>query len=168
MKAPSYRHLRPASARASRAAAGSSKKSGTRCELILRRELWSRGCRYRLDVGDLPGRPDIVFTRARLAIFCDGDFWHGKDWPRRKEKLARGSNPGYWIAKIERNMERDLGVSAQLRDAGWIVLRFWESEIRKDLDNVCELIVDILDSMGHRKRSARAEKSGRKKKGRPQ
>jgi len=151
--APSYKGLGPASARASRAARGSSKKAGTRCELALRRALWRQGCRFRVHMKTLPGHPDIVFTKAKVVVFCDGDFWHGKDWPARKEKLARGTNPEYWIAKIRRNMQRDLEVSAQLRDAGWIVLRFWESEIRKESDSVCGLIVDILDSMGHRTRS---------------
>ena len=148
---PSFKGLQPASAQASRTARAGSKKANTRCELILRRALWRQGCRFRVDVKSLPGRPDLVFTKAKVAIFCDGDFWHGKDWPSRKARLAKGNNPEYWIGKIQRNMERDLAVSAELRNLGFIVLRFWESEIRKDLDSVCELILQILDSTGHRK-----------------
>lgn len=105
-----------------------------------------------LDLPGLEGRPDIVFPRAKLVVFCDGDFWHGKHWAERREKLARGHNADYWIAKIERNQKRDRDVSRRLRDQGWIVLRFWESEIRQDLDRVCEPILSILDSMGHRRR----------------
>ena len=150
-KAPSYQGLRPASARATAAARGSSKKTRTRCEMLLRRALWRHGCRFRVDATELPGRPDVVFTKAKVAIFCDGDFWHGKDWPERRQKLARGANAEYWIAKIGRNLERDLEVSARLRDRGFIVLRFWESEIRRDVEAVCVLVLDILDSMGHRK-----------------
>ena len=86
-------------------------------------------------------------------IFCDGDFWHGKDWGSRKAKLSRGNNAAYWIAKIERNMARDLDVAAELRSRGWIVLRFWESEIRRDPEPVCTLILSILDSMHHRRAS---------------
>ncbi len=113
--------------------------------------LWAAGCRFRVDLQELPGRPDIVFTKAKLAIFCDGDFWHGNDWPQRKAKLSRGTNAEYWIAKIERNMERDLAVAAELRAQGWIVLRFWESEIRRNPRQVCGLILNILDSMHHRR-----------------
>ena len=149
--APSFKSLDSASVQASKAARGSSKKSGTRCEMSLRRALWRRGCRFRVDVASLPGRPDIVFTRSRLVIFCDGDFWHGKDWQKRKEKLQSGHNAAYWIAKIERNIQRDLQVDNALRDRDWIVLRFWESEIRQDLDGTCDLILQILDSMSHRR-----------------
>src|SRR6478672_1465494 len=87
---PSYKGLRPASPRASAAARGSSKKADTRCELMLRRSLWVAGCRYRKNVPELPGRPDIVFPGAKVAVFCDGDFWHGRDWETRRQKLSRG------------------------------------------------------------------------------
>src|ERR1700689_3766304 len=110
MKSParaSYKGLLPASEHATAAARGSSCKSKTRCELLLRRTLKSRGLRYRVDVADLPGRPDIVFVNARVAVFCDGDFWHGRDLAARQAKLARGHNPAYWLAKIRGNVERD-------------------------------------------------------------
>ena len=114
MKTPSYKYLNAASASASKAARASSKKQDTKPELRLRRALWRAGHRYRKNVATLPGKPDIVFVRARLAVFCDGDFWHGRNWPERKAKLEQGHNPGYWVAKIERNMERDLDVDDAL------------------------------------------------------
>jgi len=88
--APSFRGLRSASKTASAAARGASRKTDTRCELVLRRELWRMGLRYRLHVPGLPGRPDIVFLRDRVVVFCDGDFWHGRDLERRIAKLRRG------------------------------------------------------------------------------
>lgn len=139
--APSYKGLRPASERASAAARGSSRKSDTRCEVKLRSVLWRAGARFRKDVRSLPGRPDIVFPGLRLAVFCDGDFWHGKDWEERRRKLARGSNPSYWIAKIERNRERDRETTRNLEAAGWTVLRFWESDILRDTTAVAEEIL---------------------------
>jgi len=130
ISAPSFKGRRPASARASAAARGASRKTDTRCEVKLRSLLWRAGARFRKDVPSLPGRPDIVFPRARLIVFCDGDFWHGKDWPSRRKKLARGVNASYWVGKIEANRARDRRQTAQLQDSGWTVLRVWESAIQ--------------------------------------
>src|SRR5712692_8436205 len=96
----SYRGHRPASERASSAAKASSRKRDTRCELLLRRELWRRGRRFRIDVSTLPGRPDVVFPKWKLAVFCDGDFWHGRNLRTRLAQLRRGHNSPYWVAKI--------------------------------------------------------------------
>jgi DNA mismatch endonuclease, patch repair protein len=126
---PSFKGCRPASARASAAATGASRKTGTLCEVKVRSLLWRAGARFRKDVPSLPGRPDIVFPRARLVVFCDGDFWHGKDWCSRRRKLARGINATYWVGKIEANRARDRLQTAQLEACGWTVLRFWESAI---------------------------------------
>src|SRR5438552_1744468 len=104
---PSYVGLQPASLRASRAARAASDKRDTRCEIILRQALWRMGLRYRTNVVELPGRPDIVFPGARVAVFCDGDFWHGRALRRRLRKLARGHNAPYWAAKIRSNVLRD-------------------------------------------------------------
>ena len=145
--APSYKGLRPASKRASAAARGSSRKSDTRCEVKLRSVLWRAGARFRKDVRSLPGRPDIVFPGPRLAVFCDGDFWHGKDWEARRRKLARGNNPSYWIAKIERNRERDRETTGTLEAAGWTVLRFWESDILRDTAAVAEEILAVRERL---------------------
>ncbi len=142
--AVTYKGRSPASAQASSAARGSSKKTNTACELALRRALWGAGYRYRKNVADVPGRPDIVFQRARVAIFCDGDFWHGNNWEARRHKLQGGSNPDYWIAKIQRNMERDQETTTRLESSGWTVLRFWESEIRAGTLQVVQAIAATL------------------------
>jgi DNA mismatch endonuclease (patch repair protein) len=141
---PTYKGRRPASERASAAARGSSKKTDTSCELLLRRALWAAGFRYRKDVKNLPGRPDIVFPKAKLAVFCDGDFWHGRNWEERRQKLEQGTNPDYWLAKIERNMERDRQNAQRLQEMGWAVLRFWESEIRASPSEVTGRVVAAL------------------------
>jgi DNA mismatch endonuclease, patch repair protein len=142
--APSYKGLRAASDQASRAARGSSKKKDTRCEETLRRALWAAGCRYRKDVAGLPGRPDVVFSGPRVAIFCDGDFWHGRDWEVRRQKLGRGANSQYWLAKIQRNIERDRQNTRDLQDLGWTVLRFWESQIQTDLWAVTQIVLGTV------------------------
>jgi DNA mismatch endonuclease, patch repair protein len=142
---PSFSGLRPASPRATAAARGSSRKSDTGPEIQLRQLLYRSGRRFRKNVRSLPGCPDIVFPRARLVVFCDGDFWHGRDWNDRKNKLRRGRNGGYWISKIERNMARDLENQARLESQGWRVLRFWESEIAKHQPAVLAEIEAILD-----------------------
>lgn len=116
----------------------------TRCELVLRRELWRRGLRYRLHHGSLPGRPDIVFPSQRVVIFCDGDFWHGRDIDVRLAKLARGHNAIYWVAKVRRNIERDRRQTSALEMAGWVVLRFWETDLLRDTCKIADRIVSVL------------------------
>src|ERR1041385_80959 len=114
-------------------------------ERMLRCVLWWRGSRYRLHRRDLPGKPDIIFARSRVVVFCDGDFWHGKDWPQRRRKLARGANSDYWIAKISGNMKRDKATTRRLTQNGWLVLRFWESDISGDVERVADVICAALD-----------------------
>ena len=149
-KAPSFKSLAPASKAASRAASASSLKRNTRCELLLRRELSSRGIRYRLTSPSLPGKPDLVFPRAKLAVFCDGDFWHGRELRARLKRLERGHNANYWTRKIMRNVERDRAQTRALVSSGWIVLRFWESDILGDsiviADQVERVLVERLRS----------------------
>lgn len=116
---------------------------GTRPELALRRELWRRGLRYRKNDKRLPGKPDIVFSRARLAIFCDGDFWHGHNWAVRgygslEQELKRYSKS--WTDKILRNIRRDEMVNQTLRSQGWQVLRIWESDIKKDIKHCGDIV----------------------------
>lgn len=108
------------------------KSKDTSIEVRLRKELWARGYRYRKNCKDVTGKPDICFKGKRIAVFCDSEFWHGK-------YLAEGryipkTNKEYWIPKIERNMQRDKEVSQALSEEGWIVLRFWQKEIEKNLD----------------------------------
>jgi DNA mismatch endonuclease, patch repair protein len=141
---PSFAGLRPASARASAAARGASVKGGTRCELVLRRELWRRGLRYRIHVAGLPGCPDIVFPKCRVVVFCDGDFWHGRDLEERLEKLANGHNASYWLTKINRNVARDRKNSQALRSAGWVVLRLWETDVLRAPSQAADRVAESL------------------------
>lgn len=144
MKGPSYKGLSAATASASKAARASSKKQDTKPELQLRRAIWRAGHRYRKNVDSLPGSPDIVFVGARLAVFCDGDFWHGRNWPERRAKLEKGHNPSYWVAKIERNMERDRDVNRALRRQGWRVLRVWEGDVKANTAKIVSQIESLL------------------------
>ena len=115
----------------------------TTIELALRKALWQRGIRYRKNYKGLIGKPDIVITQYRIAVFCDSDFWHGYDWENRKSRIK--SNQDYWIPKIERNMKRDREVTATLVEQGWIVLRFWEHTIRKELEECVDDIQEAVD-----------------------
>lgn len=136
-----YDGLAPASADASKAARGSSRKRDTRCELALRAALRVRGLRnYRIDVQKLPGRPDLVFTRARVVVFCDGDFWHGRDLANRLRQLTSGHNAPYWVAKIQGNVERDRRRDVELKLLGYRVIRLWESEILRDPAAAAEVV----------------------------
>lgn len=109
----------------------SNKSKDTKPELMLRKELWSRGMRYRKNYKALPGKPDMVFLRAKLAVFVDGKMWHGYDWEHQKNDFK--SNRDFWIPKIERNIERDLKVNQILNEQGWQVVRFWDFEIKKNV-----------------------------------
>jgi DNA mismatch endonuclease (patch repair protein) len=106
--------------------------------------LWRRGFRYRKNRADLPGAPDIVFPAARLAVFVDGDFWHGNNWEMLSAKLRRGHNSAYWIRKIERNAARDLEQTHELTTMGWLVVRVWESEIRRDVNEAAARVEAAL------------------------
>lgn len=120
------------------------KSQDTSIELRLRKALWARGVRYRKNYRKLIGRPDIVLTKYKIAIFCDSDYWHGYDWENRHQRIK--SNREYWIPKIERNMARDKEVNEALDHDGWTVLRFWEWQIRKQLDECVEEILRTIDS----------------------
>jgi DNA mismatch endonuclease, patch repair protein len=104
----------------------------TRAELALRKALTRLGCRYRVRNQQLPGKPDITFRGRKVAVFVDGDYWHGRNWSDRRTRLSRGANSHYWLAKIESNIARDVQKSAALRSAGWRVIRLWESDILKN------------------------------------
>jgi DNA mismatch endonuclease, patch repair protein len=146
LKSPSFMGLRPASGKASLAARKTSRKSGTRCEVTLRRELWSRGLRYRVNFSDLPGTPDIVFVRQRVVVFCDGDFWHGRNLEERLGRLARGHNADYWVAKVLRNAERDRQITFALSVRQWSVLRFWESDILRSPTQIADTVCSRLNT----------------------
>lgn len=121
----------------------------TRPELRLRRALHARGLRYRTHPPDLAGRPDLVNRSRRIAVFVDGDFWHGNpaDWKRRgfdsMEAQFRTGNRDRWIAKLRRNVERDREVTERLEAEGWLVIRVWESEVKTDLEAVVERVVSL-------------------------
>ncbi len=120
---------------------GQIKSKNTKPEVLLRKELWKRGFRYRLNLNKLPGKPDIVLTKQKVVIFVDGEFWHGYQWDEKKEKIK--SNRGFWIPKIERNIQRDEEVNDELANLGWFVIRFWQQKIVKEL-NMCVLIIDAF------------------------
>jgi DNA mismatch endonuclease (patch repair protein) len=92
----------------------------------------------------LPGKPDIVLLRHRIAIFCDGDFWHGKNWTERRRKLENGANCQYWVAKIAANMRRSRKINRMLRNLNWTVVRVWESSLRSELDAVVDRITELI------------------------
>ena len=115
----------------------------TRAELLLRKALWHRGLRYRKNYEALPGKPDIALTRQKIAIFVDGDFWHARGHQDRPgEQVA--SNMEYWQKKLARNVERDREVADELTELGWLVLRFWETDIKRDLAGCVGKIEEYL------------------------
>ena len=116
----------------------------TSIELMLRRELWSRGIRYRKNCKDVPGKPDLVFKTKKVAVFCDSEFWHGYDWENQKDRI--GTRREYWIPKIERNMERDREVNSELESMGYTVLRFWGKELKKNLSECADRIESVLSN----------------------
>lgn len=111
-------------------------------EICLRKELWQRGIRYRKNVRRVYGNPDIVFMGLKVAVFCDSEFWHGYNWDERKTDFK--SNQDFWIPKIERNIERDKEVNEKLKSEGWIVLRFWGKEIKKETKKCADRIENAL------------------------
>lgn len=116
----------------------------TSIEVLFRKALWERGFRYRKNYKDLPGKPDIVLTKYKLAIFCDSEFFHGKDWDELEAQLLRGKNPDFWIKKIRRNMERDAEVDQQLHAMGWEVLRFWGKDISKNISDCVHTVEEKI------------------------
>jgi DNA mismatch endonuclease, patch repair protein len=122
------------------------KGKDTKIELMLRRALWNDGIRgYRVNM-KLPGKPDIVFSKYKIVVFCDGDFWHGKDFDTWKGRLSQ-----YWIEKIQKNIERDRGNDIKLAKEKWVVLHFWESEILGNLEECKIIILKNLQSGGFKK-----------------
>ena len=114
----------------------------TSIELALRKALWHKGVRYRKNYKQLIGKPDIVLTKYRIVIFRDSDYWHGYDWENRNKRIK--SNRDYWIPKIERNMERDKEVSAELESDGWRVIRLWEWQIKKHLAECVDMVMQAI------------------------
>ena len=114
----------------------------TKPELVFRKALYAAGYRYRIDYKKLIGKPDIALPKYRTVIFIDGEYWHGKNWKERKPKVK--TNRDFWIAKIERNMQRDEEVTAALKQKGYTVFRFWETEVNKDLETSLAKVLEHL------------------------
>ena len=113
----------------------------TKPERMLRKELWHKGIRYRKNYKGLPGVPDLALTKYHIAIFVDGDFWHSRNHLDHPGEQI-GTNKDYWQKKLKRNVERDKEVNEALGEMGWLVLRFWESDIKKDLSNCVSIICE--------------------------
>ncbi|WP_239949402.1 very short patch repair endonuclease [Dyella terrae] len=114
----------------------------TKVELAVRKELHRRGYRFRVNAAWLAGKPDVVFTKIRLAIFIDGDFWHGWKFDQWSHKLAP-----YWYEKIAGNMARDLRHMTLLRRDGWTVMRIWEHDVKKNLERCIQRIEARVDKL---------------------
>lgn len=120
------------------------KAKDTVIEILLRKALWKKGIRYRKNYAAVPGKPDIALTKYKIAIFCDGEFFHGKDWDELREKLLKSDNGSFWIEKIERNMKRDDEVNKALLFLGWTVLRFWGIDIKKHTDECIRAVEESI------------------------
>ena len=116
----------------------------TTIEVILRKALWARGYRYRKNYKRIPGSPDIVLTKYKIAIFCDGEFFHGKDWEILKPRLEKSNNSEFWINKISRNRQRDDEVNKKLLFMGWTVIRFWGEDILHNTDECVKVIEETI------------------------
>lgn len=126
----------------------------TKIEMIMRKALWKEGIRYRTNYKLLPGKPDIAITKYKIAIFCDGEFFHGKDWDALQIKLQKSNNSSYWLEKIKKNIQRDKEVEKQIRAQNWIVIRFWGNDIKRNvLSCVCTVKKAIQDQMSSRSAS---------------
>ena len=116
----------------------------TKPEILFRKALWASGVRYRINVPKLPGKPDIVIEKRKVVVFIDGEFWHGYNWEEKKPKIK--SNRDYWITKIEKNIQRDINNIQKLEDLGYLVFRFWEHEIKKDLSRCLNSVLSSFNA----------------------
>lgn len=120
------------------------KSKDTSIEVKLRKSLRSKGYHYRKNYDKLPGKPDIALTKYKIAIFCDSEFFHGKDWEVLKPRLEKSHNSQYWISKISRNRERDDEINKRLLFEGWTVIRFWGKDIVKNVDECVRVIEETI------------------------
>lgn len=120
------------------------KNKDTGIEVKLRKALWKKGYRYRKNYKKLPGKPDIVLPKYKLVVFCDSEFFHGKDWEELHEQLKRGNNAEFWIKKISQNRVRDEEINKQLKFMGWTVIRFWGKDIKKDVEQCVKVIEETI------------------------
>ena len=124
----------------------SNKSTGTKPELVLAKAMWAVGLRYRKNSGSIFGKPDFSFKKYKVAVFVDGEFWHGKDWEQKKAEIK--GNREFWIAKIERNIQRDIEVTGRLKAEGWTVLRFWSNDVIKNTICCAEKVKEIVQARG--------------------
>ncbi len=120
------------------------RSKGTRIERLLGKALWAEGLRYRKNNPKVLGKPDFTFRRQRVAVFCDSEFWHGKDWKKNKTRFK--SNLDYWIPKIEGNIRRDREVTRRLKAEGWTVLRFWTKDVDRDTDYCVSRVIEAVST----------------------
>ena len=118
------------------------RSNDTSIEILLRKALWNKGIHYRKNVKALPGCPDIAITKYKIAVFCDGEFWHGKNWENKKDNIK--TNRDYWIPKIDRNIARDNKIEKELENMGWVVLRYWGNKIKKNLEDCVNEIKETI------------------------
>ncbi|MEJ1221564.1 very short patch repair endonuclease [Sediminicola sp. 1XM1-17] len=123
---------------------GKIRGKNTMPEMQFRKALWAAGYRYRIDYKKLMGKPDIVLEKYKTVIFIDGEFWHGYQWEERKGNIK--TNREFWIPKIERNIQRDREVNAALKASGYAVFRFWEKEIKKELEFCLQQVISHLEN----------------------
>ncbi|EPT3525486.1 very short patch repair endonuclease [Neisseria gonorrhoeae] len=122
----------------------SNKSTGTKPELVLAKAMWALGLRYRKNSGSIFGKPDFSFKKYKVAVFVDGEFWYGKDWEQKKAVIK--GNREFWIAKIERNIQRDIEVTGRLKAEGWTVLRFWSNDVVKNTTCCAEKVKEIIQT----------------------
>lgn len=120
------------------------KNKDTLIELTLRKALWNKGIRYRKNYIKLPGKPDIAITKYKIAVFCDSEFFHGKEWNELKTQLVKSKNSDFWIKKISSNIERDNLINKQLVLMGWTVIRFWGKDIMKNTNECIKAIEEAI------------------------
>lgn len=120
------------------------RRKDTNIEIAFRKALWNKGYRYRKSYKALPGTPDICITKYKIAIFCDSEFFHGKDWEVHKPKIAKGNNGKYWVKKIEENIKRDKIKDKNLLFMGWTVIHFWGKDILQNTDECVKVIEETI------------------------
>ena len=125
------------------------KSSNTKPEIAFRKALWKRGVRYRINVKDIMGKPDICIKSKKIAIFIDSEYWHGKMY--LEGKIPK-SNQEYWISKLERNIQRDKEVNLFFKKHGWKVFRFWSKEVKSNLDNIIDEVYQYIDAVKNTQR----------------
>lgn len=118
------------------------KSTGSGIERILGKALWAAGIRYRKQYRKLPGKPDYVIVRSRIAIFCDSTFWHGRNWKSAKNSIK--TNREFWVPKIERNIIRDREINKLLKQLGWKVIRFWDDKIERQTEKCVEIVINMI------------------------